>query len=159
MEGIKDISLIFCICSVVFGVVLVLVPAGRYEKSIKTVVGLLMLAIIFSIAGNNFNFDFEFSVNPDTELATENSLSELSERQVLDLTENVLKQQISQLLDSKGIKDYKIKITMDNSGTNGISISKAEIYLKNADKSVSELIYQNFGIKCEILQQSNSKVQ
>lgn len=157
MESIKSIGLIFCICSVVFGVILLLIPSGKYEKSLKTVVGLLMLVIIFSVVGKNLDFDFDFSIDQEIKADSANSLTQASERQILTLAENRIRQQISQLLDSKGVKDYKIEIIMDNSGTNGISISKAEIYLKDVNADVVELVYRNLGIRCEVLRSEGAK--
>ena len=51
MENIKSIAITFCVIMIIMGIVLKLAPKNKLNKNMKTVLGLVMLAILLSPLG------------------------------------------------------------------------------------------------------------
>ena len=151
MSFIKEIASVFCVCAVVLGAISVLSPQNAFQKPMKVVLGLVFIATVVAVIGNGFNLDFSFEIDSNPVSAT---LSDTTEQQILTTSENILSDNISSLLKKNGYSDFFVKVKMDISDKDGISISMAEIYFGTEsgvnEQTIASLVKNSMGIDVSV---------
>lgn len=152
MHFFKDWALIICISTIAVSVLEMINISQKMTKVVHLVLGaFLLLAILtplknLKISSRSFNFK--------TSAASEN-LSDCIKAQSEELLKSNIKSLIQERLKEENIVVKKIKIFMDNTKDNCISISKAEIYidknLESRGEEIKNLVKRNFEINADII--------
>ncbi|MEG1887226.1 MAG: hypothetical protein RR177_03785 [Oscillospiraceae bacterium] len=145
MSAIKDITICFCIAAVVLGAVSMLNVGGATEKTMKIVIGIAMLSVIVmsfkKLPKPDLNFNIEIN-------AAQSEFKGVVSNQVLELSKENLKSQISDVIKRYGVNKFFIEISMDIADNNCISIKKIEIYLNEEGnpQAVESAIKKELGL-------------
>ena len=153
MYFFKNWILTICVVTIAVTLIEMLITSDKMNKIINLLLGAFF---IISVIAPLKNLKFEY---PKERYKLENSISEsFSETvksQSTDLCKNNIKNLIDDLLKKKGISAQKIKVFMDTTEDNCISISKAQIFIdkgfENRGEEIKNLVEKNFEIKTDIV--------
>ncbi len=136
MSGFKNVIITLCVCSVCFGVYLMLVNGGGYKKLMKTVFGLTVISILLLSDYKSGKSAFKV---PDTESETVGTdFSEYCENMELRIAEAKIKNRLAEILKNHGASVKEITLNMDIDGEGRIVINKAELVLSGGSVTAAE---------------------
>ncbi len=136
MSGFKNVIITLCVCSVCFGVYLMLVNGGGYKKLMKTVFGLTVISILLL---SDYKSGKSAVKVPDTESETVGTdFSEYCENMELRIAEAKIKNRLREILKNHGASVKEITLNMDIDGEGCIVINKAELVLSSGSVTAAE---------------------
>ncbi len=136
MSGFKGIIITLCVCSVCFGVYLMLVNDGGYKKLMKTVFGLIVISVLLLSGYKSGKSTIKIPDN--TGGAVDTDFSDYCENMQLRIAETKIKQHLAEILKNHGAYVKEITLNMDIDGSGSIVINKAELVLSGGSVTVAE---------------------
>ena len=134
MQTIKELASSLVVISVVGSVILILAPSGSMEKSIKTVVSIVMLTVFVKPFWGRFDFN---ELDLKSSISYENSEYKYNDYIVADFS-NEIKNRIVSLLEKEGIFDIKVETE--------IIINKDELKIESVKLKIPQH-YDEFKVK------------
>lgn len=134
MQTIKELASSIVVISVVGSVILILAPSGSMEKSIKTVVSIVMLTVFVKPFLGRIDFN---ELDLKSSISYENSEYKYNDYIVADFS-NEIKNRIVSLLEKEGIFDIKVETE--------IIINKDELKIESVKLKIPQH-YDEFKVK------------
>lgn len=134
MQTIKELASSLVVISVVGSVILILAPSGSMEKSIKTVVSIVMLTVFVKPFLGRIDFN---ELDLKSSISYENSEYKYNDYIVADFS-NEIKNRIVSLLKKEGIFDIKVETE--------IIINKDELLIESVKLKIPKH-YDEFKVK------------
>lgn len=134
MQTIKELASSLVVISVVGSVILILAPSGSMEKSIKTVVSIVMLTVFVKPFLGRIDFN---ELDLKSSISYENSEYKYNDYIVADFS-NEIKNRIVSLLEKEGIFDIKVETE--------IIINKDELKIESVKLKIPQH-YDEFKVK------------
>lgn len=136
MNGFKGVIITLCVCSVCFGVYLMLVNDGGYKKLMKTVFGLIVISVLL-LSGYKSGKN-AFKIPDSTGSAVDTDFSDYCENMQLRIAETKIKEHLAEVLKNHGAYVEEITLNMDIDESGSIVINKAEVVLSGGSVTASE---------------------
>lgn len=117
MNWFNSLITAFCTAGICFGLLILICPNGKLQKSVRFTVSLCFLLIIISVAGVKItldNFEIDFNANSSVDISS-------METKAAEYT-------FSLALQNAGIEFEKISVYTDNSSSDSIGFTVVEIY-------------------------------
>ncbi len=138
MTVIKEIVTVLCVVAVGFGCIQMFIPKGGAEKSAHGLLCLVLILFVTMVANKGLNFDISF---PQLDTQTIPASIDVN-GSIVSLSQGEIEKQIKNILQEDGVSLQEIKVYMDISDNNSISINKIIITL-NQEKEANKDIVQN----------------
>lgn len=155
MNDIKSAIITITVSMIIYGVVLLFVPKGEMGKTFKTVVA---LALIFTVVSVIFSFDLNLEFDK-TEYKTGIVSDIKTNVNVVDFCEYKLEEYISEEFKFRGIRNFKISVSMDISDENSIFIKSVNVCCNSENYNDCDKILKNLGLVYSLTEIENADFQ
>ncbi len=158
MNSVKEWSSLICITSVICTISEFLIPPGKIEKTMDTILGIFVLCAVIMPFSRNINLlkikspeiETVKNINKKTD-----AIFKKSNEQIIKATEENLKIIISKTLSCMGVHAKKIEIFMDINKDNCILINKCRIQIGSNQESlkaqIQNTVENKLNIKTEVV--------
>lgn len=149
METLRTVVASLCVTFVFFGVIMMLVPEGAMQKSVKTFISVAIVSIIVAVvSGASTDFSHiksEFDFDVDSRYA--DSVEKTSDELNLEVTRSTVENLISEKLTENNIEFLEISVNADILEDKSISITEVEIVCFEGDGQKCQAILNELGLK------------
>lgn len=153
MNDVKGIIIALSVSFIIYGVVMLLTPAGDMGKMFKTAVGIaLICTVTFSVLSYEPEFDLEFGD------VSANVADIGAEGLAVASAETALEDYISSALNERGVLSAKVEVIMDISDENSISIQRVEVKCGSSDRYVVEKTLTEMGVPYTLTENENDRL-
>lgn len=152
MEAVRTAVTSLCVSMIFFGVIMMLLPKGKMQKTFKTFASVAIVsALISSCLGlSSAVEEFDLSISSEAVESQSSKLSETLNQQSVNAVESTMSDLISEGFKAAGINNTKISVSADISDGGGIYITNVTVVCDKVDKDKCQKVLNEMSVTAEI---------